>query len=113
MILTFLSPSSPPTSILTTTADTPAKMKQGLQHVVDLPWNTGMLFPGGGPLWMHNTLIPLDAIFVKGGRVIRVDTMRPRDLTHHRVPGADFVVEVNGGWAELNGVRRGAVVRRR
>jgi len=49
-------------------ADTQARSEQGLMFVRSLPHDKGMLFPrnNSGPMlmWMKNTLIPLDMLFV-------------------------------------------------
>jgi len=50
-------------------ADTPAKRTQGLMHVTDLHDNEGMLFIFNPPrrvsMWMKNTVISLDIVFIK------------------------------------------------
>jgi uncharacterized protein len=49
-------------------ADTPERSQQGLMYVRSLPAASGMLFPleRAGPMrmWMKNTLIPLDMLFI-------------------------------------------------
>jgi uncharacterized protein len=49
-------------------ADTPARSEQGLMFVRSLPADRGMLFPLERPgvmrMWMKNTLIPLDMLFI-------------------------------------------------
>ena len=49
-------------------ADTPQRSEQGLMFVRSLPPASGMLFPLERPgvmrMWMRNTLIPLDMLFI-------------------------------------------------
>jgi uncharacterized protein len=49
-------------------ADTPQRSEQGLMFVRSLPPDSGMLFPlaraGAMRMWMKNTLIPLDMLFI-------------------------------------------------
>jgi uncharacterized membrane protein (UPF0127 family) len=49
-------------------ADTPQRSEQGLMFVRSLPAGRGMLFPQQRPgvmrMWMKNTLIPLDMLFI-------------------------------------------------
>ncbi len=49
-------------------ADTPERSEQGLMYVRSLPPDRGMLFPLRRPgvmrMWMKNTLIPLDMLFI-------------------------------------------------
>jgi len=55
-------------------ADTPALRQQGLMFRTTMGESEGMLFlfPKEEPLsfWMHNTLIPLDMIFIRADRTI-------------------------------------------
>ena len=55
---------------------------------------------------MRNTLIPLDMVFIRKGRVVAVVAQaKPLDETPID-PGedSDMVLEVPGGWANSNGV---------
>ena len=95
-------------------ATTPGQMEQGLMFRHSLAADAGMIFdygvPSMGAMWMKNTLIPLDMLFVdQQGRVINI---------HERaVPGslepiaaaapARAVIELNGGTAARLGIKPG------
>ncbi len=95
-------------------ATTPDQMEQGLMFRQSLAADAGMLFdyraPAMAAMWMKNTLIPLDMLFVdERGRIINI---------HERaVPGsldpiaaaapARAVIELNGGTAARLGIRPG------
>ena len=85
-------------------ADTEARANQGLMFVSDLPDSKGMVFPLDPPrvelMWMKNTYIELDMLFVgTDGRVVKIiERARPlslETLSSERVVGA--VVELKGG----------------
>ncbi|MFN9175542.1 MAG: DUF192 domain-containing protein, partial [Synechocystis sp.] len=61
------------TDILLEVATTPEEQAQGLMFRTQLPGDQGMLFnfeePRVARFWMKNTLIPLDIIFLRQGRV--------------------------------------------
>ena len=87
-------------------ADTPAKRAQGLMHVTDLPKNAGMLFVFSKPrqvsMWMKNTLISLDILFLNSnGGIVKIHkNAKPLSLasipSHTRVK---WVLELNAGVA--------------
>ena len=87
-------------------ADTPAKRAQGLMHVTDLPENAGMLFVFSQPrqvsMWMKNTVISLDILFLNpSGRIVKIHkNVEPLSLasvpSHARVK---WVLELNAGVA--------------
>ena len=95
-------------------ADTPAKRAQGLMHVTDLPENAGMLFVFSQPrqvsMWMKNTVISLDILFLNpSGRIVEIQkNMEPLSLasvpSHARVK---WVLELNAGVAEKLNLRPG------
>ena len=95
-------------------ATTPGQMEQGLMFRQSLAADAGMLFdyraPAMAAMWMKNTLIPLDMLFVdERGQIINI---------HERaVPGsldpiaaaapARAVIELNGGTAARLGIKPG------
>lgn len=96
-------------------ADTPSRQRQGLMHVEKLEPGHGMLFvyPGAPrPLgmWMKNTLIPLDMLFIsQDGRIARIARMtRPHSLaTISSLAPVSGVLEIGGGEAERLGIEVG------
>jgi uncharacterized membrane protein (UPF0127 family) len=95
-------------------ADTAARQELGLMFVRSLPSDAGMLFPQREPrlmsMWMKNTLIPLDMLFIdaRGRIVCLLEKTKPesRDILScdKRVKA---VLEINGGEAQKRGIRVG------
>jgi uncharacterized protein len=87
-------------------ADTPARAEQGLMFVSDLPENQGMVFPLSPPrienMWMKNTYIELDMLFVDAhGRVSKI-IARAHPLSLETLSSeqpVSAVVELKGGAA--------------
>src|SRR5438067_2713335 len=95
-------------------ATTPAQMEQGLMFRQSLAPDAGMIFDYGGPsmasMWMKNTVIPLDMLFVdQQGRIIGIhERAVPQSLATISTPGpARAVIELNGGTAARLGIRPG------
>jgi hypothetical protein len=87
---------------------------RGLMHRRALAANAGMLFDYGRPgqvaMWMRNTLIPLDMLFIAtDGRVVNVhERAVPHDETP--IPSAGpvrAVLELNGGTVARLGIKPG------
>lgn len=95
-------------------ARTDRQRARGLMHVLAMPRFTGMIFsfaPGQQPtMWMRNTLIPLDMLFLDGdGRVVHIaaDAV-PQSLRTIASPvPARSVLEINGGLAAELGLSAG------
>jgi uncharacterized membrane protein (UPF0127 family) len=99
-------------------ADTTPRRAQGLMFVKSLAPMRGMLFVYPQPrvvsMWMKNTLIPLDMLFVAGdGRIIRIaQRTQPRSLEQITSMGPVVaVIEIAGGEAARLGIATGARVR--
>jgi hypothetical protein len=86
----------------------------GLMFRRSLPENGGMLFlydrPQQAAMWMKNTLIPLDMVFISPeGRVHRIESNAEPHSTE-LIPSEGPVVgvlELNGGEAAKIGLKRG------
>jgi uncharacterized protein len=98
-------------------ADTPARSEQGLMFVSDLPEGAGMVFPLVPPrieqMWMKNTYIELDMLFVNAaGRISKITPhARPLSLdTLSSDAPVSAVVELRGGEAEKLALSLGDLV---
>jgi uncharacterized membrane protein (UPF0127 family) len=95
-------------------ADTPRRQAQGLMFVRSLPSKQGMLFVHESPrpigMWMKNTYIPLDMLFIDAsGRIQQiVENTIPHslDIIRSREP-ALAVLEIAGGEARRLGISPG------
>ncbi len=95
-------------------ADTPERQSQGLMFVRDLPADEGMLFVNresrAMSMWMKNTFIPLDMLFIDSrGRVLRIfERTVPQSLQtlSHDEP-VKAVLELRGGEAQRRGLKAG------
>lgn len=89
-------------------AHTEEEKEKGLQGVSSLPEDQGMLFffeePQEVSMWMKDTLIPLDIIFInEDNEVIKVVTGEPNDETPIIAQDTLYVLEVN----KNSGVKEG------
>jgi uncharacterized protein len=95
-------------------ATTPRQMEQGLMFRTSLAADAGMLFdfktPTLATMWMENTLIPLDMLFVdEHGRIVNIHERaipRSRDVIVAAKP-VRAVIELNGGTASRLGIKPG------
>jgi uncharacterized protein len=95
-------------------ADTEPRAQQGLMFVRDLPEGEGMIFPLEPPrvetMWMKNTYIELDMLFIDaGGRVVKIlARAHPLSLDTLSSGGAvSAVLELKGGVAAKLGLHEG------
>ena len=98
-------------------ADTGARAQQGLMFVSDLPETMGMVFPVEPPrvenMWMKNTYIELDMLFIDGhGRITKIIQRAPplslQTLSSDTPVAA--VLELKGGQAAKLGLQTGDTV---
>jgi uncharacterized membrane protein (UPF0127 family) len=87
-------------------ADTEPRAQQGLMFVRDLPESEGMIFPLEPPrvetMWMKNTYIELDMLFIDAaGRVVKIiERAHPLSLDTLSSGGpVSAVLELKGGLA--------------
>ncbi len=96
---------------------TPQEQEQGLMFRREMAADAGMLFDLGTErqalFWMHNTLIPLDMLFIAGdGRIadIRERAVPMSDATIPSKVPVRAVLELNGGTVARLGIKLGDVV---
>jgi uncharacterized protein len=95
-------------------AETPAQMEQGLMFRTSLAPDAGMLFvyqlPTVATMWMSNTLIPLDMLFVDAqGVIVNIHQRavpQSLDVISAAAP-VRAVIELNGGTAARLGIQPG------
>jgi len=99
-------------------ADSPQRQAQGLMFVRSLPADRGMLFVHPEPtpigMWMKNTYIPLDMVFIDArGRIQQIveqTTPHSTETIRSKEP-ALAVLEIAGGEAHRLGLRPGLRVK--
>ena len=98
-------------------ADTDAHRELGLMFVTHLPSEEGMLFPEDKPqimtMWMKNTLIPLDMLFIDthGKILCLLQNTQPESLeTLSCDKPVKAVLEIAGGEAQRRGIKVGDTV---
>ena len=93
-----------------------AQQRIGLMQRPSLPPLRGMWFPFSAPrrlrFWMHNTLAPLDMVFLREGRVIHIERQVPvcpglPCPSYGPVQLGDGVVELAAGEARRLGISVG------
>lgn len=95
-------------------ARTPAERARGLMFRESLPDDEGMLFDFGDPqavaMWMRNTLIPLDILFVRSdGRISSIarDAQPLSDRVMASAEPVRAVLELPGGLTAERGIEPG------
>lgn len=105
-------------------AQTQQEIEHGLMDRTSMPEDAGMVFLFDPPrpvnFWMYHTLIPLDMLFIKNGKIVKLfenvppcKSEEPRGCpTYPEGPGVDVteVLEVNGGYAKRHNVKEGEKV---
>ena len=100
-------------------ARTDSEREKGLMYRAELPADHGMLFvfydDAPRSFWMKNTLIPLDMIFINSRLEVvevkaNVPPCREDPCPSYPSEPAMYVLEINGGLAEKNGIKQGDLV---
>jgi uncharacterized protein len=98
-------------------ADTPQRAEQGLMFVSDLPETLGMVFPLDPPrvetMWMKNTYIELDMLFIRADGHVSKIIARAAPLSLQTLSSdtpVAAVLELQGGEAAKLGLRVGDTV---
>ncbi|TKW61263.1 MAG: DUF192 domain-containing protein [Blastochloris viridis] len=98
-------------------ADDGDERAKGLMFVREMPDKEGMLFvwpeEAARSFWMRNTYIPLDLFYIRKGEIVKVISWA-KPMDESQLPSdqpVDWVLEMNGGWAERYNVGVGDKVR--
>jgi hypothetical protein len=96
-------------------AVTSPQHRRGLMHVKSLPRFTGMLFVYPDPailsMWMKNTYIPLDILFIRADGTVSSIAENAEPLSLTSIPADEpvrYVLELNGGITEELGIGPGS-----
>jgi uncharacterized membrane protein (UPF0127 family) len=107
-----------PVSVEVEVVDTPDSRQRGLMYRKQLDPLAGMLFVFDAPephtFWMHNTLLPLDMIFITSDWTVLgiVENATPMTDAPRSVPGSSqYVLEVNAGFSRRYGLQPGTSLR--
>jgi uncharacterized membrane protein (UPF0127 family) len=98
-------------------ANTTAREEQGLMFVRELPADRGMVFTGAEPkvwtMWMRNTYIPLDMLFVASdGHVVKIAHAIPHDdTTISSEVAVNGVIELQAGICDKLHIKVGDVAK--
>jgi len=108
------------TEIQVTLAKTKEERVKGLSGTTSLAENSGMLFVFDGntnPIfWMKDMIIPLDIIWIKNNKIIKIDKNVPEPklgtpdtklAKYSANQSIDYVLEVNAGFSEKNNIKVG------
>lgn len=100
-------------------AKTNEERSKGLSNRNELAPKSGMIFVFNKDtipvFWMKDTKIPLDLIWINDNKITKIDfNVQPEPgvtdnkLKRYAAPSAtDYVLEVNGGFSEKNGIKAG------
>jgi uncharacterized protein len=98
-------------------ADTPEQRAKGLMFRRSMPQDQGMLFDFDGEvpvmMWMKNTYIPLDMVFLSRKGVVTNIAADTTPMSEAVIYGgrASAVIELNAGVAKQIGLKPGDTVR--
>ena len=99
-------------------AVTPRQREQGLMNRREMPADHGMLFAFGETrqvfMWMKNTYLPLDMLFIAKDGKIRAIKENAEPLSESIIDSQgpiDYVLELNGGTVKRLGIRTGNRVK--
>lgn len=115
-VVTLTTSSGTTLTIKVEIADTAAERSRGLMNRQSLPDGEGMLFVFEeetlSSFWMKDTLLSLDILFVKEGRIV--------DIIENAVPNSETLLtpntsylralEVPGGYSSRNGIQVGDLI---
>lgn len=110
--------------IKTTLANTNELRKSGLGGVDKLAENEGMLFVFDKKdiipsFWMKGMKITIDILWLNDGKIVQIDKnieppkagTKDSDLAKYTPDSpVDYVLEVNGGYSDKNGIKEGDLV---
>ena len=106
-----------PKSFQVELADEPRERTTGLMYRREMPKEVGMLFDFGEEqpvsMWMANTYIPLDMLFIKADGKVESIGERTTPLSHRSVASkapVRYVLEINGGLSDELGIKPGDTV---
>jgi hypothetical protein len=101
-------------------ARTDAERAQGLMFRRNMPPDRGMIFDferdDEVSMWMRNTFIPLEMLFIKADGIVHRIAMRTEPLSERTIPSGGpvrSVLELNGGICEKLGIAPGDLVEHR
>lgn len=99
-------------------ASTPENRALGLMHRRSVPPGTGMLFDFHeatiASMWMRNTLIPLDMLFIaENGLIVNIarNTTPMSEKVISSAGRVRYVLELAGGTAQHLGIKPGDIVK--
>lgn len=99
-------------------ADEPSEISRGLMERTEMAPDAGMIFDFGQPreanMWMKNTLLPLDMLFLESdGNIIAIARNTVPGSLRQINPGVPVkgVLELNAGRTEELGIEPGDTVR--
>jgi hypothetical protein len=97
-----------------TFSTTPAERSKGLMYVEKMPKDEGMLFVfdeiDQRYMWMRNTYIPLDMLFINKDKEIVHIYENAKPLNDRIIPSIykiKYVLEINGGIVSEKGIKKG------